>query len=166
MFNRRIVFTAFCLLCGMLALYAQRATVEETLLGSSELIIAGSITEILDLPLDNSLYTNGAGVPTSNNRADNGVMKQITFTVEETLRGVTKTKKMTANVPVYPNQKNEWLPKVGDAKLFFLTPTKSGYSLTNGQQGLQAIEKIEEIDKLVKSIPLTLTFNATPVVLW
>ena len=155
---RRLSIMVSCLLFALAVLNAQRATPEENLLGFSEMIIVGTVTDIRDVPLeggaDANMGTAPGGMPTTGSHA---VTKMITFRVEEPLLGTTQAKTMTVGFPVYAGQKTEGLPVIGEAKLFFLQRTKNGYTPAFGLQGIQSIDKIETIETLVKAKPLSMS---------
>lgn len=149
----------FVLLLSMTKLFAQRTVADNAIVGASDLVVAGTITAVTDSPLSTS--ANNGGTPGSSTDGSwgsiKGVMKNISFTVEEAVLGKITTKQMTVSVPTYSNQKTDWLPAVGDVKLFCLQRSRDGYSLTYAQSGILAVEKIEELDKLVKAMPISFT---------
>lgn len=155
MIKFRFIVTFYCLAITMLS-FGQRATLDEQMIGNTDLVVVGTITEVLEVP-------GTMGIQGEKNfgnfRSHNAIMKQISFSVEELLKGMDKTQKITVSIPVQTNQKIDW-PIVGETKIFYLQKSQDGYAVVYGLQSIQALEKIEEADTLIKSVPLILTLNS------
>lgn len=160
--NKIRFFTSLALLgLTTLLLLAQQAPIgrDEQMVGGSDFIVVGTVTAIQETALSTSA-DGGVRAPIPGNPKTQGVTKLITFTVDETLKGVLTTKELTVAIPVYANQNQDWLPKVAETNIFFLQRSKTGYTLAYGQQGMQQLAKIDDIDKIIKSIPIKIELPA------
>ena len=155
--NKFRVFVAVCCLAAGMLVFGQNTVQEAQMVGNSDVVVVGTVTEVKDAPATG--WKNGEQGNDISFRGVQGAMKVITFTVEEVLKGQVKATSISVGIAVAPNQKTDWLPRVGESKIFSMQRTRDGYGLSYGQQGIQALEKIDPVEQLIKSTPITLTMQ-------